>query len=195
MYGIKRLQRELIKPESGPVLVTGATGGVGSWAVYFLHALGYTVSAATRKTETHDFLSQLGADSIISSDELMDNSSRALLSREYAGAIETVGGALLDSVLRRTYAKGAVACCGNILGMDLKTNVLPFILRGISLLGIDSAFCVRELREDIWDTLADIDFSRVPDSYHTLIGVKDLPDEIERILNGEQTGRIVITHK
>ncbi|MBO6522933.1 MAG: YhdH/YhfP family quinone oxidoreductase [Balneolaceae bacterium] len=193
MYGIERLKRELITPGSGQVLVTGATGGVGSLAVYFLSKMGYEIVASTRK-EASDFLKGLGASKIISSDELMNVSGAPLLSRKWSGTIETVGGKLLDSVLRQTQSKGAVACCGNILGMNLNTNVLPFILRGISLLGIDSAFCERTMREHIWQQMAYVGTEDLPREFYKLVTLEELTDEIDLILNGNQMGRVIVQH-
>lgn len=194
VYGIKRLQRELITPESGSVLVTGATGGVGSLAVFALAQLGYRVEAASRKTDKEEWLRSLGADSVIESDSLLSDSASPLLSRKWTGAIETVGGPLLDNVLRRMQDKGAVACCGNILGKELNTNVYPFILRGIGLLGIDSAFCVRSLREEIWDTISGFDLNSLPDDYYKTVSLHELEAEIDTILKGGLTGRVLITH-
>ena len=192
MYGIERLKRELITPQSGSILVTGATGGVGSLAVFFLSQMGYEVIAATRKHSEADFLKTLGASQIVKSEELMNVSSVPLLSRKWAGAIETVGGSLLDAVLRQTKDKGAVACCGNILGKELETNIYPFILRGISLLGIDSAFCERNLRETIWANIASMPFDQLPESFSRIVSLHELEAEIELILKGGQTGRVVV---
>jgi len=192
MYGIERLTRELIQPESGPILVTGATGGVGSLAVFFLSQLGYEVIAASRKHSEAEFLSSLGANHVIHTDELLNVSDSPLLSRKWAGAIETVGGSLLDAVLRQTKDKGAVACCGNILGNELTTNVYPFILRGISLLGIDSAFCEYELRKQIWAAVASINYELLPDSYYKTVSLSELEREIDHILEGKQKGRVVV---
>lgn len=194
IYGIKRLERERIIPDSGSVLVTGATGGVGSIAVFGLHQLGYEVIAASRKADD-GFLKELGASEVISSDQLLEVKSAPLLSRQWAGAIETVGGELLDSVLRQVQDKGAVACCGNILGKELNTNVYPFILRGVSLLGIDSAFCLYDLRVKIWETIASFDTSLLPDHYYRIIAPGQLDEEIASILKGGQKGRVVISHK
>lgn len=194
MYGIERLKRELITPESGKILITGATGGVGSLAVFFLSNLGYEVVAATRKSDSHDFLKKLGANEIIPSHSLTSVSSSPLLSRKWVGAIETVGGELLDAVLRQTKDKGAVACCGNILGKELHTNVYPFILRGISLLGIDSAFCERSLREQIWKSIASINSDLLPDDFYKTVTLEKLNPEIDRILEGGQVGRVVVEH-
>jgi putative YhdH/YhfP family quinone oxidoreductase len=195
MYGVKRLQRELITPDSGDILVTGATGGVGSWAVKALSAQGYRVTAATRNLANSAFLKSLGATDVINSDDLLDVEDSPLLSRKWIGSIETVGGSLLDSVLRQTYNKGAVACCGNILGMKLHTNVLPFILRGISLLGIDSAFCEYDVRTSIWDTFAGINFDDLPNDFASTIELEQLPEYINSILSGSVNGRVVIEHR
>lgn len=195
LYGIHRLQVEGIQPESGPILVTGATGGVGSFAVFALAQLGYDVVAASRKSEAKDFLFKLGANTIVSSDSIKQNNERPLHPRIWAGCIETVGGELLDAVLTQTYPKGAVACCGNVLGINLNTNVLPFILRGISLLGIDSAFCERSIRESIWNLATKLDFLALPNNYYKVVTIDQLNPEIEKILNGDQKGRVVISHK
>src|SRR5690554_550524 len=146
MYGIKRLERERILPEGGSVLVTGATGGVGSLAVYFLSKLGYHVIAATGKLDKAEFLRELGARKVIHRDEVTQVNDGLLLHRKWNGAIETVGGKVLDAVIRQTNHDGAVACCGNILGDEIQTNIYPFILRGVSLLGIDSAICKMPMR-------------------------------------------------
>ncbi len=193
MYGIERLKRELIMPESGPVLITGATGGVGSLAVYFLSRMGYDVVAASRKKEV-EFLKALGSKDVISSEELLSVSEAPLLSRKWAGAIDTVGGELLDSVLRQMYSKGAVACCGNVLGMKLDTNVLPFILRGVSLLGIDSAFCERDQREKNWKLMAEIGVNDLPEGFYKMVSLNELSAEIDLILKGGQKGRVVVEH-
>lgn len=193
VYGIKRLQREMVTPESGPVLVTGASGGVGSFAVFALSALGYEVIACSRKPD-ENFLRKLGASRILTVSDITDVPSSPLLKRKWTGAIDTVGGGLLDVVLRQTEAKGAVACCGNILGMQIESNILPFILRGISLLGIDSAFCKYQLRSEIWELISHLDLKSLPDGYYRLIEPDELDGEIDRILKGEQKGRVVLHH-
>lgn len=194
IYGIERLKRELIFPNAGKVLVTGATGGVGSLAVFGLSQLGYSVVAATRKLDSSLFLNELGASEIVHSDSLLDVSSSPLLSRKWIGIIETVGGAILDSVLRQVDEKGAVACCGNILGKELSTNVYPFILRGISLLGIDSAICSQPLRNQIWDLISSFNLELLPESFSKTVQLSNLETEIDLMLKGKQTGRIVVAH-
>lgn len=192
-YGIKRLQREQIQPDSGKILVTGASGGVGSFAVFGLAALGYEVVAGSREPDV-DFLSALGATEWITTDELMSAGDAPLLKRRWAGSVDTVGGELLDAVLRQTEAKGAVACCGNILGMRLESSILPFILRGISLLGIDSAFCRYPLRREIWDLIAEMDLGLLPDGFYRIAEPDEWNGEIDRILEGDQKGRVVFRH-
>ena len=194
LYGIHRLQVENISCESGPVLVTGATGGVGSFAVFALKKMGYKVIAASTKPEATDFLKLIGANEIISSDSIYSGLNKPLQPRKWAGCIETVGGKILNAVLTQTYPKGAVACCGNVLGIQLKTNVLPFILRGISLLGIDSAYCERSIREKIWEQASKLDFDSLPNDYFKIVDLSGLDKEIDKILAGKQKGRVVISH-
>lgn len=194
MYGVKRLQREQIDPEEGRVLVTGATGGVGSLAVFFLAELGYDVVAATGKMNEESFLKLLGAREVINREQVTNVGNSLMLSRKWNGAIETVGGEMLDAVIRQTNHDGAVACCGNILGHELNTNIYPFILRGVSLLGIDSAICKMPMRLKIWDSISKIDVSKLPNRFITTVHLEGLKDEVERILKGGQVGRVVVIH-
>ncbi|HET8865854.1 MAG TPA: YhdH/YhfP family quinone oxidoreductase [Gracilimonas sp.] len=194
MYGVKRLERESIGPEDGKVLVTGATGGVGSLAVFFLAESGYKVIAATGKMDKADFLKKLGASEVIHRKVITEVKDSFLLSREWNGAIETVGGEMLDAVIRQTNHDGAVACCGNILGHDLNTSIYPFILRGVSLLGIDSAICKMPMRLKIWDSIAEIEHNKLPEHYARKVGLNDLQKEVDIILKGGQTGRVVVEH-
>lgn len=195
LYGIHQLQNIGIHSNSGPILVTGATGGVGSFSVFALNSLGFNVVAATNKSDVGAFLSQLGANSIISTNSLYPNNDKPLQTRKWAAAIETVGGKLLSAVLQQIKQKGAVACCGNILGMELKISILPFILRGISLLGIDSAYCSKNLRQQIWDIAENIDFSLLPTNFSNIVPLKHIDPEIDKMLHGKQKGRIIISHK
>lgn len=194
MYGVKRLQRELIDPDGGRVLVTGATGGVGSLAVFFLAELGYDVVAATGKLNEESFLKLMGAKEVINREQVTNVDNSLMLSRKWNGAIEAVGGGMLDAVIRQTNHDGAVACCGNILGHELKTNIYPFILRGVSLLGIDSAICKMPMRLKIWDNISKIDVSKLPNRFMTTVHLEGLKDEVERILKGGQVGRVVVIH-
>jgi putative YhdH/YhfP family quinone oxidoreductase len=195
MYGVKRLQRELVQPETSKVLVTGATGGVGSMAVFFLSELGYEVTTATGKMDKTDFLKSLGATEVIDRNEITDVSNNYLLSRKWKGSVETVGGKMLDAVIRQLHQDGAVACCGNILGDKLETNIYPFILRGVSLLGIDSAICKRPMRLKIWKAIAAMNHNKLPQGYINKTGLNGLKEEVDRILQGKQTGRVLLVHE
>lgn len=195
MYGVKRLQRELIEPDGGKVLVTGATGGVGSLAVLFLSELGYEVVAATGKMEEESFLKELGAKEVINRDQVTNVGSSLMLSRKWNGAIETVGGSMLDAVIRQTSHDGAIACCGNILGHELNTNIYPFILRGVSLLGIDSAICKMPMRLRIWNAISKIDVSKLPNRFIKTASLERLQEEVDKTLKGGQVGRVLVTHE
>jgi putative YhdH/YhfP family quinone oxidoreductase len=190
--GVHHLIDNHTKPDDGPVLVTGATGGVGSLAVALLSLNDFNVIAATGKTDQKEFLASLGAAGIIHRDEIYDESGKSLPSARWAAAIDTIGGEMLDVVLRQIHSGGTVACCGNILGGKLETSIYPFILRGISLMGIDSGRCALPLRREIWNRLA-ADW-KLPDLNKiarecTLDG---LNDEIEKILAGGQVGRVLV---
>ncbi|MBC2581700.1 YhdH/YhfP family quinone oxidoreductase [Clostridium sp. DJ247] len=135
-----------VSPNDGEILVTGATGGVGSITVSILNKLGYKVIAATGKPESKDMLLKLGAKDIILREELYDKSGRALLKGKWAGVIDTVGGNLLATAIKSTKYGGSVTCCGNVASHELSISVYPFILRGISVLGVDSVQCPMDLR-------------------------------------------------
>jgi len=192
-YGIKRLQRELITPESGSVLVSGATGGVGSMAVYLLSKLGYSVIAATGKMDQKGLLQLLGANNVIHRDKIYPEKKSLLNSGIYAGAIDTVGGEMLEALIPQMTQDGAIACCGNILGHTLNTNIYPFILRGVSLLGIDSGITKMPFRLKVWKMLSSFDFDFPRDAYK-VVSLQELEDEIHTILAGKQVGRVVLKH-
>lgn len=190
--GVHHLRHNNVMPDSGDILVTGATGGVGILAISILGKLDYTVTAATGKVDQQEFLQAAGATHVIHRDAVQDESSKPLLSSKWAGAIDTVGGIMLDTALRQTQHNGTVACCGNILGHELHTNVYPFILRGIHLAGMDSGNCEMKLREQLWKKLAD---EWKPNKLGTLGRVCSLDEldlEIDRILEGQQVGRVVV---
>lgn len=191
-YGIKKLMDNGITADSGDILVTGATGGVGSMAVTLLNQLKYHILAVTGKKEMHDFLKKVGASKIVSREDVTEISSNPMLSARWAGAIDTVGGEMLDAVLRQTSHNGIVACCGNILGGKLSTSIYPFILRGIALMGIDSGNCLMKDRTEIWSRMAD---AWKPDTLNKIYRdctIEDLPGEVDEILKGTQTGRLVV---
>ncbi len=190
--GVHHLQHNEINPQDGPILVTGATGGVGIMAISILSKLGYNVVAATGKLNQKDFLSEAGAQEIIHRDEVQDKSSRPLLSSKWAGAIDTVGGVMLDTILRQTKHNGTVACCGNVLGHELHTNVYPFILRGVHLTGMDSGNCKMSLRKTLWEKLASDWKPQNLERLSRECSLDQLEKEIDKILNGKQVGRVLV---
>ena len=150
---VVRMEQNGLSPEGGPVIVTGATGGVGSVAVELLSTLGYDVTALTGKDSEHDNLRSLGAKDVISRHDL-EMGTRPLEKSTWAGAVDPVGGDILAWLTRTMRPGGCIASSGLTAGIDLKTTVMPFILRGVSLLGIDSAYCPIERRRDVWHRLA-----------------------------------------
>lgn len=179
-------------PEQGEVLVTGATGGVGSLAVAILAKVGYHVVAATGKPEAEAFLRDLGAREVLPRDEVLDSSGRPLLRERWAAAVDTVGGEFLASLLKAVRYGGAVTCCGLVASPDLPTTVYPFILRGVSLLGVDSQNCPMDTRRQVWAKLGG-DWK--PEGLAQVASQRSLDGlepEIERILQGGQRGRIVV---
>jgi acrylyl-CoA reductase (NADPH) len=191
---LTRLEENGLQPESGEVLVTGATGGVGSLAVAILARAGYRVVAATGKTEEEELLRALGAAQVVHRDEVRDEGKRPLLSARWAAAVDTVGGSYLAGVLKAIHYGGSAASCGLVASPELPTTVYPFILRGVSLLGIDSQSCPMDLRRRVWHKLAG---PWHPGAAHLELvaherRLEELEPEIERILRGEQRGRVVV---
>ena len=180
-------------PEDGEVLVTGATGGVGSFAVGMLAQLGYKVVAATGKVEeAEDYLRELGAESLMSRAELTENGGRPLLKRRWAAVVDSVGGDMLASALKATQQDAAVAICGLAASPDLPTTVLPFILRGLTLYGIDAVQVPIEERRRIWQLIAG-DWKLLSlDKLAREVSLVEVDPEIERILEGGQTGRVLV---
>ncbi len=181
-----------ITPEQGTVLVTGATGGVGSIAVSLLAKSGFQVIAATGKADQKSFLTGLGAAEVISREETSDTSDRALLRGRWAGVVDTVGGNTLSTVIKSTGYRGAVTTCGNVSSGDLHTTVYPFILRGISLLGIDSANCPHGIRLHLWEKLSQEWKLEKIDQLATEIPLADLSNHIDLILQGKLKGRTIV---
>jgi acrylyl-CoA reductase (NADPH) len=191
MLSVMALERAGIAPERGPVIVTGAAGGVGSVAIALLAKLSYTVVASSGRPAETDYLKGLGAAEVIARSEL-SGPPRALGKERWAGGIDAVGSTTLANVLSMTRYGGAVAACGLAGGMDLPTTVAPFILRGISLLGIDSVMCPLALRQQAWRRLAaDLDRSRIA-AMTSEIGLADVIGAGARIIAGEVRGRIVV---
>ena len=186
------LQKYGVTPEQGEIAVTGSTGGVGSVAVALLAHLGYNVVASTGKKDETEFLQDLGAAEIIGREDVNDESKKPLLRERWAGAVDTVGGTTLASLLKATKRGGAVAATGLVASSDLPTTVFPFILRGVSLLGIDSGFTPTNLRREIWSKLAGV--WKFPQLEQLTIDctLETLDPEIDKILAGGQRGRVVV---
>lgn len=181
-----------VKPQDGTVLVTGATGGVGSISVAVLAKLGYTVAAVTGKTAEAAFLNGLGASQIVDRAEAADTSGRPLLKAQWAGVVDTVGGEILATAIKSTQPWGTITCCGNVASPELPLTVFPFILRGVRLVGIDSQNCPMDLRLRVWKNLAD---GWKFDGLHDLcteVGLDGLSNHIDQILKGQQKGRVVV---
>lgn len=191
-YGVHHLIRNGTVPDNGPVVVTGATGGVGSLAVALLNLNGFEVVAATGKADQASYLQSIGAKEVIRRDEISDDNGKPLLKSRWAGALDTVGGAMLDGVIRQTQHNGTVACCGNILGGKLNTSIYPFILRGVSLMGIDSGICLMPMRRKIWCLLSNDWKLDCLGSICRECTLDELNGEIDKILSGGQVGKVLV---
>lgn len=192
MLAVIALERHGLKPEDGEVLVTGAAGGVGSVAVSLLSALGYRVVAATGRPELRDYLTDLGAAELIERAALAAKPARPLDRERWAGAIDAVGGNTLATILTQLKYRAGVAACGLAGGSDLVATVLPFLLRGVNLLGIDSVMCPNPERSEAWRRLAhDLPLDRLERTIRE-VGLADLPVLAPQILAGQVRGRIVV---
>ena len=178
--------------KSGKVIVTGATGGVGTMAVMILAKLGFYVVGVTGKPEGKEFLMKIGAKEVISREEVDDKSNRPLLKGIYAGCVDTVGGNILATILKSMQYNGVVAICGLVNSPEVPTSVFPFILRGVSMFGIDSSECDLEWRKKLWKNLAKNWKPNELQSISKTITLKGLPKEIKKILKGKQIGRIIV---
>lgn len=188
---IIRLMASGLSKDAGEVLVTGATGGVGSVAVAILAKLGFTVVAATGKSSEHEFLTGLGAKAIISREEANDTSGRPLQKPRWAGVVDTVGGNILATALKTTKYGGLVAACGNAMSHELNVNVFPFILRGVSLLGVDSVEIPMRARQMAWSKLAG-EWKVNIGSMVTEVSLEELSPKIDEILKGSIRGRVLV---
>ena len=192
MLAVIALERHGLKPDAGDVLVTGAAGGVGSIAVSLLSALGYRVAASTGRPELRDYLVDLGAAELIDRSALAAKPTRPLDRERWAGVIDAVGGMTLATVLTQLKCRASVAACGLAGGSDLPATVIPFLLRGVNLLGIDSVMCPPDERIEAWRRLArDLPLDKLEALTET-VPLADVPDLAPRILKGEVRGRIVI---
>lgn len=191
MLSVLALEKHGLKPADGPVVVTGAAGGVGSVAIAVLSKLGYQVIASTGRASEADYLRGLGATEIIDRNEL-SGPAKPLAKERWAGGVDSVGSTTLANLLSMTKYRGAIAACGLAAGMDLPSSVAPFILRGVCLLGIDSVMCPIELRKQAWSRLAsDLDRSKLAEITHE-IGLGEVIAAGSRILGGQVRGRIVV---
>jgi putative YhdH/YhfP family quinone oxidoreductase len=189
---IHRLEQNELTPAKGKVIVTGATGGVGSLAVRMLSQLGYHVVALTSKASEADYLSVLGAKEIVLRSEIDFASKRPLEKAQWAGALDAVGGETLAWLARTMQAEGAIASFGNAGGIELHTTVLPFILRGVKLLGVDSAATPMPLRQQMWQRLAsDLQIKELAMIAHP-IGLSELSAACASLIQGTSRGRYVV---
>jgi putative YhdH/YhfP family quinone oxidoreductase len=189
---VLKLQTHGLTKESGEVLVTGATGGVGSIAVGILAKAGFHVVAATGKTDQNDFLSRLGAEQVISRTETIDDSGKPMLKGRWAGVVDTVGGDILATAIKSTRYGGCVACCGNAMSADLAVSIFPFILRGVSLLGVNSVEPAIGDRLLAWQKLAQDWKLDLSGDLVSECSLEELNSKIDEILAGGIRGRVVV---
>ena len=183
---------EKISPADGEILVTGATGGVGSLAVAMLSKLGYSVCALTGKASAGDYLKSLVAESIIDRNTFVEENKRPLSKPRWAGVVDAVGGDILASAIKSTKPLGIVTCFGMVGSPELSLTVFPFILRGVSLVGIDSQSCPMDLRQNLWTKMAS---AWKPDNLSSLIeriSLQQVPGAIEKMLSGQHQGRMLV---
>ncbi|MCV6575366.1 MAG: oxidoreductase [Cohaesibacter sp.] len=191
MLCVLALEKAGLTPQKGPILVTGAAGGVGSVAIAILSKLGYHVIASTGRNSEADYLKNLGAAELIDREDL-SGPARPLNKERWAGAVDAVGSHTLANVLSMTQYGGAVAACGLAQGMDLPSSVAPFILRGVSLLGIDSVMAPKELRMQAWQRLAqDLDMTKLETLTKT-VAFKDAIQAASDIVDGKVRGRVIV---
>jgi putative YhdH/YhfP family quinone oxidoreductase len=186
---------ELVKPDDGIIVVSGATGGVGSLSVSILSKLGYKVSAITGKESEKDYLLSIGADEIILRSEIENMDQKPLLKPAFAGAIDTVGGTILENILKTTKPTGAVTCCGNVASPKIQLTVFPFILRGITLIGIDSQNYPMKYRSAVWNKLAEEwKPTHLSETYEE-VTLDQLKEKIDLMLKGQLRRRVVVKMK
>lgn len=190
---VLKLEQAGVTPSDGDVLVTGATGGVGSIAVSILARAGYRVVAATGKTSDEGFLRQLGAAEVIPREQVTAGSNRPMMKERWAGVVDVVGGETLTAAVKSTRYGGAVTCCGLVGSIDLTLNVYPFILRGVSLIGIDSVQCPADIRLQVWEKLAGEWKPEQLAEMVTEVSLEGVEESIRAILKGGIRGRVVVT--
>ena len=181
-----------LSPQDGEILITGATGGVGSLAVNMLAQLGFKVCALTGKANVADYLQSLGADSVIDRQTFISENTRPLSKPRWAGVVDTTGGDILASAIKSTKPLGMVTCCGMVSSPNLSLSVFPFILRGISLVGIDSQHCPVMLRQLLWHKMANEWKPATCSKLASQIALADIPVAVEKMLAGRHQGRILV---
>ncbi|WP_166109062.1 MDR family oxidoreductase [Pseudoalteromonas sp. Z9A5] len=191
MLSVIALQKQGVTPKSGEILVTGANGGVGSFAIYLLNQLGYNVTAATGRLDQSEYLKELGAKQVIDRNEL-SNPGKPLQKERFAAAIDSVGSHTLANICASLKYGGVVTACGLAQGMDLPASVAPFILRGVSLIGIDSVMRPKADRIEAWDRLAKLVSADYLDKISTEISLEHVIDNAERLMEGKIRGRVVV---
>jgi acrylyl-CoA reductase (NADPH) len=183
-----------VKPDQGPVLVSGASGGVGTIAIMLLAKLGYEVHALTAKTADRDFFKKLGASDVVDRVSFLDQAKRPLLKPVYAAAIDVAGGGVLATLLKVIKPSGSVACCGLVASVELNTTVLPFILRGVNLLGVDSVELPLQVKKDMWRKMADEWALPQLLEQCQIIQKEQLASTLQLLLDGSVKGRYVLSH-
>ena len=189
---VSELVENEVKPEDGPILVTGATGGVGSMAVAMLAKLGYKVTAVTGKKDQEDYLKGLGADKVISRETLMTGGERPMLKTTWAGVVDCVGGEMLAVAIKSTKYGGVVTCCGLVGSIDIPINVFPFILRGVRLIGIDSAEFPMAKRISVWQKMADQFKPTNLEGMVEEVGLDGLEDKIQGMLKSQLKRKVLV---
>jgi acrylyl-CoA reductase (NADPH) len=192
MLCVDALERDGLTPDAGPVLCTGAAGGVGSYAVHLMAKLGYEVTASTGRPAEAGYLRELGATEVIDRAEIAEAPAKPLLSERWAGCVDAVGGATLAHVLAEMRYGASIAACGNTAGNDLPTSVLPFILRNVRLLGVDSVMVPAEARASQWARLGDLVDPDFLAAATTVVGLGDLQAAGAEILQGQVRGRVLV---
>jgi putative YhdH/YhfP family quinone oxidoreductase len=189
---VVKLVQAGVTPSDGEILVTGATGGVGSIAVSILSRAGYRVVAATGKTSDEAFLRSLGATAVITREEVLAGSERPMMKERWGGVVDVVGGETLMAALKATRYGGVVTCCGLVGSTDLPMNVYPFILRGVSLLGVESVKCPAHARVQAWERLAGVWKPEHLSDLVTEVTLEGLEEKIQAILHGGIRGRVIV---
>jgi alcohol dehydrogenase len=188
---VDKLEQSGLTPDAGVVLVTGATGGVGSVAVALLASLGYRVAASTGKSEQEDYLKSLGAEQVVLRADLQAGTDKPILKEQWAGAVDCVGGDILFNVVKSLRYGASVACCGLTAGVAFKGSVLPFILRGVNLLGVDSVELPLVVKASMWDRLS-LQWKVNQEALVSEVTLEQLPAAIAQVLAGKQVGRVLV---